>query len=134
MAHWVEQYTGQPWTPEQDCFYWFVRISREQFGRDIPGYMADHARLVHAAARALSGDLASHYPCQQTATPHDGDAALLTQHRVPHHIGMVVWLKGKLHVLHALQNVGVVCSDRRSLQANGWHLAGFWTPLNKEAA
>ncbi|AGW12847.1 hypothetical protein [Megalodesulfovibrio gigas] len=130
--HWCARYLGGKWGETHDCFSWFVVISREQFGRDIPNLWVDHTRLLSQAMRGLH-DPGQHYPCRPTETPKEGDAVLMTQGQRAHHIGMVVFPGGdggRLHVLHALERIGVVCTDRRTLRVNGWKIVGYWTPAD----
>jgi len=127
--HWAEKYVGQKWTPIHDCFYWFRKISEEQFGRVVPvcGHI-DHTRQALTASRAMAQDITATYGYVKAKTPSEGDAVFMTQRCVPHHIGLAILIEGQLHVLHALDGIGsVVVSDISDLAANGWKIEGFWT-------
>jgi len=127
--HWSSKYVGKKWTPIHDCFYWFRKISEEQFGRVVPicGKI-DHTKLARTAAKEMTRDIKAVYGYERTDTPVEGDAVFLTQRCVPHHIGMAVFSGGQLNVLHALDGIGmVVVSDVGNLAANGWKIEGFWT-------
>lgn len=130
MSHWAIQYIGQPWRPDQDCLYWYRRIKRERFGREVPLCEVDRTRLTRSAARIMAGDIEAGFGYRKTATPVEGDAVFLSQRNQPHHIGMVLLLDGKMHVLHALDGSGVVISDLHNLAVNGWNIAGYWTDEN----
>ncbi|WP_320055755.1 hypothetical protein [Desulfuromonas thiophila] len=128
MSHWALKYIGQPWTPECNCYEWFRRITREQFGRDLPpiGLPPDH--LARRAARIMSAAADSLFGYHPTAHPTEGDAVFLSSNgRTSHHIGMVIFPGRKMQVLHALDGLGVVVSDLPALRANGLSIQGFWT-------
>lgn len=96
MSHWSDQYVGQTWTHEQDCYYWFRRISREQFGRNVPAIGDDFVPVD---------------------VPTEGDAVFIG----PRHIGIMVSIGGKSMVLHAISGLGVMLSDLAKLT-----IKGFW--------
>jgi hypothetical protein len=125
--HWAAQYIGQKWTNEQDCFWWYRHIKKEQFGRDVPICKVDHEHLVQSAARIMTGDIQEIFGYHQTDVARDGDAVFLTQRNQPHHLGMIVFSSGKMHVLHALEGIGVIFSDIMDLKVNGWKIKGYWT-------
>lgn len=129
--HWSTAYIGQPWSEQQDCFYWFARIAREQFGVDVQSHLVDHARLVYSAARIMADPDAilhryGYTPTDPAESPREGDAVFLSQRATPHHLGMVIRPGGTFAVLHALQGAGVIVSTRMGLKANGWRIHGFY--------
>ena len=126
---WAAKYIGKPWTEKTDCAYWFCRIQREVFGRDVPGINADHSRLAMSACRIFADpSVLEAFGVAPTDAPADGDAVFMSQRNRPHHIGTVVIDRpGEVAVLHALEGVGVVLSDLLTLRANHWKIAGFWT-------
>ena len=125
--HWASQYVGQKWTENSDCFYWYRRIKREVFGRDVPICEVDHGRLVSSAARIMDSDITGSFGYRKTETAREGDAVFMSQRTRPHHLGMAVILTSGLHVLHALEGSGVICSDMTDLKLNGWTINGYWT-------
>lgn len=125
--HWAVQYIGKRWTPEDDCLYWFRRISRERFGRDVPEHFIDHRHLVRSAARTMQEDIERIFGYHETDTPREGDAVFLSQRLRPHHLGLYLVVDGKPHVLHALEGSGVICSDLFDLRANGWTIREYYT-------
>ena len=126
MTHWASKYTGQKWTEDHDCYYWFCRILAEQFGTVISHRDIDHHHLVACATRILTGDIEENFGYRKTDTPKEGDAVFLTQRKHPHHIGVVI-KSGGLQIIHALQGSGVIVSDLMDLRVNGWRIAGYWT-------
>lgn len=114
MQHWAAEYIGQPWTNDTRCYDWFRRISREQFGRDLPPVIVD--------------PIAGYKP---TNNPQEGAAAILSGFGPgpARHIGMVIFPGAngtKKMILHACQGAGVVASDMTSLRANNLKILGFW--------
>ncbi len=130
-AHWSVAYRGAQWAEEANCFHWFRWISREQFGRDIPDAppgTVDCNHLTLSAARLMAGNIMDLFGGVPTDTPREGDAVLMTKADRPHHIGMVVMPGNRFHVLHVLDGVGLVISNRLDLATNGWKITGFYTP------
>jgi hypothetical protein len=127
MMHWAEKYVGGKWTNEQDCFWWYRHIKKEQFGRDVPICKIDHSRLVQSAARIMTGDIHDIFGYHKTDTPTEGDAVFLSQRNQPHHLGMVILPGARFHIIHALEGVGVIVSDRQDIKINGWSVKGYWT-------
>jgi hypothetical protein len=125
--HWAAQYIGQKWTETNDCFYWYRRIKFERFGREVPVCEIDHSRLTMSAARALNSDLKNEFGYRQTDKPREGDAVFLSQRAQPHHIGMAIFLTGKLNIIHAIEGSGVILSNILDLKMNGWSIRGYWT-------
>lgn len=125
--HWAGEYIGRKWRHDQDCLYWYRRIKKEQFGRDVALCDVDHDRLLRSASRIMTGDVNNQFGYRQTASPIEGDAVFLSQRNQPHHIGMLVVVDGKNQVLHALESAGVVLSDMDDLAMNSWTIKGYWT-------
>lgn len=125
--HWALSYVGKPWTPQQDCFYWFRYWSRTFFGHDLPDSGVCHERLLATASRIMAGDIERAFGYRLTETPQEGDAVFLSQRTRPHHIGMVVLPDEQFYVLHALEGAGVIASTVTDLALNGWKIKGYWT-------
>ena len=129
---WASAYIGRPWTDERCCGYYFAVIQQEVFGRSVDGEKIASVIGALSAARIMaaifaSSDAAAEFGYRATADPMDGDAVFLSQRTRPHHIGTVALIGGKFHVLHTLEGIGTILSDRLDLRANGWRTAGFWT-------
>lgn len=130
QSHWSDTYRGAKWAEDANCFDWFRRISREQFGRDIPAPPPGSVncdRLTLSAARLMAGNILDLFHGVPTDAPVEGDAVLLTRANHPHHIGMVVLPGGRFHVLHVLDGAGLVMSSRLHLVTNGWRITGAYT-------
>lgn len=128
MPHWAAKYIGRPWTDEHRCYDWFRQISREQFERDLPVIAVPNGRRdTLAAARWMNGQ-AEYFGCwHPTDTPAEGDGVFLSGNgQTSHHIGMVIYPGTKMMILHALENIGVVASDRAALAINNLRIMGFW--------
>ena len=88
---WAAQYIGQPWVHgEHDCWAFFRRVQAERFGRQVPAIDVD-AFDVRACVAAFTGhDERARW--QEVQQPQEGDAVLMSQSRVPTHVG--VWVDG----------------------------------------
>lgn len=127
MTHWAAQYIGQAWSRERDCLGWFRIWTREQYKHELALCDIDHESLILSASRVMTSNITELFGYVRTSHPQEGDAVFLSQRCRPHHIGMVVMPGQGLHVLHALEDVGVVLSDQLDLMANGWKLHSYWT-------
>ena len=132
MSHWVMKYLGQAWTPEQNCYSWFRKIMVEQFGHDglPPDVVVGETGLVRLAMREFTDEAAERHGWARTETPREGDAGLLAEGKRSSHIGVVVYMRGKLMMLHARKNTGVVLSDALALKMNNLSVTGYWTYEN----
>jgi hypothetical protein len=127
-AHWSDCYREAKHTPETDCFYWFRRVQKEQFGRYVRDVTDEERRSRLAVARLMAGNVLELFGWQSTNCPADGDAVCMTEANRAHHIGVAFFIRGKLHVLHVAENANAMVSDRLHLAANGWKITGFYTP------
>lgn len=121
---WTEKYIGKKWTDEQDCGYWFCKIQKEEFRRNVPRVCVDQ-KLPLNKAKALKNGIPPEWI--ETDKPKDGDAVFLTQKMRPHHIGTAVFVDNVFYVLHALTGANMILSDKMSLKINGWKIESFWT-------
>ncbi len=125
--HWSTQYQGARWARDANCFDWFRRIIREQFGREIPDAKLNRDCLALSAARLMSGNILDLFGYEPTEHPVEGDGVFLTKGGVSHHLGMAIYPGGKFRVLHVLDEAGLVVSSRVDLAVNGWTINGYVT-------
>ena len=127
MSHWSLAYLGRPWSETCDCYYWFRRIQKEVFGRDLEDLRRTGDRLLFAA-RAMSDEAVRRFGWRRTDAPAEGDAVFLAQRIRPHHIGIATLMRGKLYIVHAPDGGCVMLSDAPSLRINFWKISSYWTP------
>jgi len=131
MEHWSLKYREAKWTDQTDCLHWFRKISEEQFGRTVPECNAiDYQHHLRSTIKVMRGNIAEMFGYEETNTPSEGDAVFLSQGKLEHHIGMVIFLRKKLYVLHVLDGAGMVVSDLMDLAMNGWKILSYWTPCD----
>jgi hypothetical protein len=124
-------YLRQKWTDEHDCYYWFKKIQKEEFGRDCPVLCIEQSvstlslkYIVKILSNPLEVD-PRWRRLEEGEAPQVGDGALLAIKVRPHHIGVVVEAGARVKVLHALDKSGMRISDHVDLMANGWQLKGY---------
>lgn len=121
--HWAMQYLGLPWiNGERDCFQFFRQIQASHYGREIPAYYVD-ASLVLNCVRALRENPERQH-WAEVSLPKDGDAVLMSQSRVPTHVG--VWIDDGGGILHCVQGAGVVFSMPKHLASMGFKITGYY--------
>lgn len=126
--HWSDAYRKAEWTIETCCFYWFRRIQKEQFGREVKDLSLEQRRSTLTIARIMAGNILEQFGWVETGEPKEGDAVFMSEANRGHHIGVAFFLRGKLHVLHVSEACGAMVSDRLHLISNGWKILGFYTP------
>ena len=129
---WIDKYLGKRWTQEQDCGYWFRRIQKEQFGRDVPAICNvpnESRRFMVQAMRLIKKikDKPEKFGWHETSNPKDGDAVLLAERAHEHHIGIIVFIENRLHVLHAMEQCGVMITSKTSLKQNFYRTICYLT-------
>lgn len=129
--HWTEKYLGKPWTPEQNCYYWFREIMEREFGhKDMPAVVTvQESEAARVAARGFTDELFTSRGWRRVTDGllREGDAAYLTQGRTrATHIGVVFFRHGRRLILHARKGIGVVASDQHGLALNFLRERGFW--------
>ena len=127
--HWTSQFLGAGYSlgaqgpREFDCWSFFRRVQREQFGREVPFHQApDSLNAIRKALEAGPADCG----WRETKTPRDGDAVLLSMLRHPTHIG--IWVGDLKAVLHCASGIGSTLHDARHLAMAQWRIRGFYTP------
>lgn len=126
--HWSDAYRQARYSPMTDCFYWFRRIQKEQFGRQVRDVSGEERRSMLTVARIMAGNILELFGWVETDEPQEGDAVFMSEASSGHHIGVAFFLGGKLHVLHVSESHGATVSDRLHLISNGWKITGFFTP------
>lgn len=130
MSHWVGKYIGEEWTQENDCWAFFRRVQREQYGRELPPIDIDSLNL-----RQILGTFEAHPERRlwhQTETPQDGDGVLMGRNDHPIHVGIWVLVMGG-RVLHCEQKAGVVLQDMTSLKMHLWNNIRFYRYAGRHA-
>lgn len=125
--HWASKYVGKKCNDENDCFQWFRTIRKEVFGDIVPNYQINPCHRTLNAAKLMASNIKDIFGWRETGSPKEGDAVFLSQKTRPHHLGMVVFIRGKMRILHGIDDSGIICSDLNSLHANGWKITGYFT-------
>lgn len=117
----VEQYLGDAWVHgEHDCWGFFRRVQREQFGRDVPVIDVDAFNL-RDCIHAFTGNI-ERTRWAEVSDPQNGDAVLMSQSQRPTHVG--VWVDGA--VLHCVRGSGVVYTSLATLRNFPYNVLGFY--------
>lgn len=129
---WIDKYLGKRWTEEQDCGYWFRKIQKEQFGRDVPVIcrVPDSPRGLLMQSVKLMENIKKNpnkVGWKKTDIPIEGDAAMLAMRTHTHHIGIVIFINNRLYILHAVKTCGIVKSSISTLRQNFFRIEGFYT-------
>lgn len=125
-GHWCFAYVGKPWTKRMDCLGWFRYWSLKHFGVNICEHNINHELLTTSAARAMA-NAADIFGYKITTSPKEGDAVYMSQRERAHHLGMYIVMQSGVYVLHAMEGVGVVLSDKMDLISNGWRITEYRT-------
>ena len=128
---WIDKYLGKRWTQEKDCGYWFRKIQKEQFGRDVPeiyNTVNKSQKILTKSMRTMQYVKRKHNKLgwSETKNPKDGDAVFLATRKYIHHIGIVVFINNRLKVLHAMDQCGIVISSKANLKQNFMRIEGFY--------
>ena len=119
--HWVEQYLGDAWIHgSHDCWAFFRKIQREQYGRDVPPIDVDAFNLRDCIREFSEHDERKKWV--EVTEPIDGDAVLMSQSHRPTHIG--IYVNGS--VLHCVRGSGVVFTPLASLRNFPYNVLGFY--------
>lgn len=124
MTHWATDYIGLPWVAqEHDCWAFFRKVQREQFGIEVPAFDADALDRM-ACARAVAGN-PERNKWTRVETPQEGDAVLMARAKYPSHVGIWIAADGG-GVLHCMQGAGVVFQGLGKLKLSGWGHVVFY--------
>ena len=129
MNHWAIQYIGLGYRhgavgpTEFDC-WGFVRWCLDKhYGIAVPAIEPSSYQVLSYAREFRKHPEVSRW--SRVDKPMDGDVALLSCSRTPHHCGIYADADGGV-VVHALENVGVVAQTLPSLSSKGWTKQEFW--------
>ena len=128
MTHWAESYIGRPYVlGESDCARLACDVRREVFGLPVPeGADIERARSELGRFEQMSDGVAEY--ATPTATPHEGDVALICCRGRPSHVGVFCRVNDEDCVLHAMKNAGMVVLHRvRDLPRVNLQLEGFYS-------
>jgi hypothetical protein len=129
---WLLKYLGKRWTQEHNCGYWFRKIQKEVFGRNIPVIInksGTSPRAFATNACRVIRSLDSNPELRQwkkTDNPVDGDAAFIALRNLPHHIGLVVFYEGFICILHALETNGVQLTKVSDLNNQNYKITSYY--------
>ena len=86
MAHWAENYIGQPYVlGESDCGHTAAQILREVFGKTIPPRAAIEREISRLGRVQQMTDVVGAF-CTPVKTPEEGDLVLMLCRGRPSHI------------------------------------------------
>ncbi|OYZ67867.1 MAG: hypothetical protein B7X98_02395 [Methylophilaceae bacterium 17-43-7] len=123
--HWAMQYLGQPWVEhDNDCWAFFRRISADHFQRDLSIIQIDTDNLRVCIDQFLNHT--EHQYWKKTTSPTDGDAVLMSQGRMPTHVGMWLSVDGG-GVLHCVKGAGVIFTKTSQLHALSYNVLGYYS-------
>lgn len=121
---WVREYLGQPWVyGVHDCWAFFRKVQKEKFNRDVPAINVDAFNTM-ACVRAFTNH-EEHQNWYEVKIPQNGDAILMSQSKVPTHVG--VWVDGG--ILHCVRNTGVVYNTEKALKAFPYNITGIYRAI-----
>lgn len=121
---WVREYLGQPWVHgEHDCWAFFRKVQKEKFNRDVPAIDVDAFNTMACVKAFLNhGERQNWF---EVKTPQNGDAILMSQSKVPTHVG--VWVDGA--ILHCVRNTGVVYTNEKALKSFPYNITGIYRAI-----
>lgn len=118
---WVREYIGQPWIHgEHDCWAFFRKVQKEKFNRDVPAINVDAFNTMACVKAFMHHDERQNWI--EVKTPEDGDAILMSQSKVPTHVG--IWVSGA--VLHCVRGTGVVYTNEKALKSFPYNITGIY--------
>ena len=125
MAHWSDQYVGQPYIRETgDCAALAERVAREVFGK-VVGLPTSHASTYREQAKQIM-ELRDDY-AERIDEPVDGCPVLFIGRGRLCHIGVACLLAHEVWILHADQSSGFVIRQRlRDVTRVHFRLEGFY--------
>ena len=124
MSHWAANYIGEEWVAgENDCWAFFRKIQQTHFGREVPPINVDTDSLRACVQTFVGHHERGHW--HEVRQPVEGDAVLMSQGRLPTHVGMWVEIDGG-GVLHSVKGAGVIFTSQAGLASTGYNILGFY--------
>lgn len=123
--HWAVDHLGTPWIAgTSDCWTFARTIWRQRFGLDVPGFDVDAAD-PRAARQAFGADPGAS-GWREVDDRAEGDGVLMAMGRLPCHVGVWIDLPGGGHVLHSVEDQGVVLTPAARLAQMGYRVCGVY--------
>lgn len=130
MTHWALQYIGLRWTNggnsrEEgfDCWNLTRTVQREQFGIDVPAIDVDAYKVRDCVNAFSCHDELSNWV--KVDEPREGDCILMSQSKLPTHIGVWVDVQGG-GILHSVQGSGVVFTSESHIHSMKYNILGCY--------
>lgn len=115
MTHWAMQYLGDAWEPRRhDCWVFFRRVMRQQFGRHIPAVDPDNYRAETKAALFASHPHRAAWQEINRGDVREGDGVRMANAHEPGHVGIWIDVDGG-RVLHCDSPGGVMATPLSAL-------------------
>lgn len=128
MAHWSENYIGQPYQAgSADCARLLAQVRKEVFHLPVPDDIEVDRLQSRLGRVGQMIDLVSAYG-EATNHPSEGDAVLMFCAGRPSHIGVYCVIDGEPSILHAMENAGMVVLHKiRNLEQAFLKIEGYYT-------
>lgn len=121
---WANEYIGQEWVyGEHDCWAFFRKVQKEKFNRDVPIIDVDAFNTMACVKAFLNhGERQNWY---EVKTAQNGDAVLMSQSKLPTHVG--IWVDGA--ILHCVRHTGVVYTPEIKLKSMAYNITGIYRAI-----
>ena len=120
MAHWSDNYIGQPYEINTaDCARLLSKVRKIEFNLPVPADIELERANSRLGRVSQIGDLVSEYGVK-TESPKEGDAVLMLHRGRPSHIGVYCIVDGEECVLHAMESVKMVVRHKLSDLHKAW--------------
>lgn len=121
---WAQDYIGQAWVyGEHDCWAFFRKVQKEQFGRDVPIIDVDAFNTLECVRTFIGHNERNNWvEIPNTKLAQNGDAVLMSQSKRPTHVG--IWVDGA--ILHCVRHTGVVYTPENKLKSFPYNITGIY--------
>lgn len=120
----ARDYIGQGWVyGEHDCWGFFRKVQKEQFGRDVPVINVNSFNTMECVKAFLGHNERTNWV--EVKEPINGDAVLMSQSKQPTHVG--IWVDGA--VLHCVRSSGVVFTNLKALKSFPYNIVGYYRAI-----
>ena len=110
MSHWASVYLGDAWEAKRhDCWGFFRRVQREQFGRDIPVIDPENYRAPTKTRLFLTHPHRADWIEIEHSELREGDGVRMANANNPGHVGIWIEVDGG-RVLHCDSPGGVMAT------------------------